>query len=260
MGLDLLDGTAGHLRAFALVFCRAGGLVLVAPGLGRPVVSVQVRLALAFGLAVVLAASLGAPAVEGSAGAMVLALAREAALGAALGLGAAVLLAGVQVAGLLLDQMTGLGLAGALDPVLEDEEGPIGRFQTLLALVLFVACDGHHLLLQGLAASLKAIPPAGVRVTPEAATFVADTTIGSLFGVAVRVCAPTVGALLLATLALALVAKVIPEVNVFLHGFPVQFLVGLAALAVALPIVASTVGSLAADGARGMQTLIRMAR
>lgn len=260
--MDLLEWTAGQLAAFALVFARTAGLVVVAPGFGWPVLPVRVRLALAFGLAILLAPGAGGegPSVAASTGALLVALAGEAALGAALGLGVAALFAGIQLAGLLLDQMTGLGLAGALDPVLAEGEGPLGRFQSLLALVLFLLLDGHYLLLKGLAASFAALPIAAGRWSAGAATFLADTTVGSALESALRVCAPTLGALVLFAAALAIVARAIPELNVFLHGFPVQVLVGLAVFALAIPALSDAVASGARDGARSMETLIRMVR
>ncbi|MBI5368455.1 MAG: flagellar biosynthetic protein FliR [Planctomycetes bacterium] len=255
--LELVDWSAGQLRGFALVYARVAALLVTAPGFGQPVAPARLRLALALGVALVLAPALGLGPLDGGPGDLAAALAREALLGAALGLGVTAMMAGVRLAGVVLDQAGGFGLGGALDPNREDGEGPLGRFQALVALLAFVLVDGHHLLLNGLAASFRAIPPAGVRFDAAGATLLADGAVGLVFDVALRVCAPLLGAALVATLTLALAAKVVPELNVFLHGAPVLALVGLAAFALVLPVVTGTVAQLAGELPHGIEGVLR---
>jgi len=220
---------------FLLVLARVAGLLLGAPILGHLLVPVRVRAALALVLALALApvvpAVAAAPAtLAGLAGA----LAAESALGVLLGLVAEFVFAGVALGGEMAGLQMGFGLDGLIDPQARAEVTVVAQWQQLLALLVFLALDVHHLLLRALLASFASAPP-GALALGALEVRGAVALAGELFALGVRVAAPVMIALLLTNTALGVLARTIPQLNAFVVGFPLTLGVGLVVLGAALP-------------------------
>lgn len=166
---------------------------------------------------------------------LVLILVREILLGALLALVASAVFAGIRFAGQLIGIQMGFSVASVIDPAGSGEVPLIGRFQELLALAVFLAADGHHLLLQGLSYSFEAVPPGGFPSLHDLPPLVLilGTTV---FLTAIQVGAPVLGALFLTDTALGFVARAVPQMNVFLVGLPVKIMVGIFFLLVTTPL------------------------
>ena len=111
----------------------------------------------------------------------------------------------------------------------------IGTFKNLLALVTFLLIDGHHVVLYALAESFAMVPLGGIQLTEMLARGLIDMTAG-VFVMAVKMAAPVVTALFLTSLALGIMARTVPQMNVFIVGFPLKIGVGMGMLAFALPL------------------------
>jgi flagellar biosynthetic protein FliR len=220
---------------FVLLAVRLAGLLLPAPLFGSPSVPIPVRGALALLLAA-LFAPLAGPA-EGhawTAGAFVLAAGGEFAVGLLIGFTASLLFAAVKFAGHLVDQDTGLALSSVLDPTTGEPVAVIGQFQSLLALIVYLVIHGHHILLTSVAESLRVLPVgAGFSAAGATPTLVGDMA-GRLFVVGLGLAIPALATLFLVTIAMAFLAKAVPEMNLLTLGYPLRTVVGMAALAVSV--------------------------
>jgi flagellar biosynthesis protein FliR len=232
---------------FLLVLARLGGLVLSAPILGHLLVPRRVRAAFALVLALVLVPTVPAAPEPASLWTLAGGVAAEAALGATLGLVAQFVFAGVQLGGQLAGIQMGFGFANLIDPQSNAHVTIVAQWEQFLALLLFLSLDVHHLLLRGLIESFHAAPPGAVVLGGEGMHGVV-TLAGDIFAVAVRVAAPVMIALLLVNGALGVLTRTIPQLNVFVVGFPVNVGVGLVMLGASLPftfrLVASRFGEL----------------
>src|SRR5262245_7188728 len=150
------------VTTFLLVLARLAGLVFGAPVLGHLLVPRRVRAGLALLLAVALAPAVQpappAPSLWALGGAVVV----ESALGVLLGLVAQLTFAGVQLGGQLAGMQMGFGLVNMIDPQSNAHVTVIAEWQQLLALLVFLALDVHHLLLRALIESFHTAPPGGV--------------------------------------------------------------------------------------------------
>jgi len=221
--------------AFVLVLARLGGLLVAAPLFGHALLPPMVRAGLALALAVVLLPVLPVPpALPQTVTALAGATALEVLLGTALGLVAQFVFAGVQLGGQLAGIQMGFGFATLLDPQSHAQTTIVAELQQLMVLVLFLVLDVHHLLLAALIDSFRAVPPGAVTVTgaglQRAVAMAAD-----LFVVGVRVAAPVLLVLVLSNAALGVLAKTVPQLNVFVVGFPLNVGVGLFVMGAALP-------------------------
>ncbi len=224
---------------FALIACRVTPLFMIAPIWGSPLVPGQVRVMIALGISALLLPAARGPlpaAVYDSVWPLAFAAAGELLIGFLFAYVALLLMAGAQFAGQLVDIQIGFGIANVLDPLTSAQVTLIGQLQYLAALFLFLLLDGHHLLLRGLAETFAAVPP-GVAYAPGAALDLVVRRGGLLlFNVALRIAAPALTALFLTNFALGLASRMMPQMNLFMVGMPVNVGVGLLALAASLTL------------------------
>ncbi len=204
-------------------------MVITAPVFSLPVIPKQLRLMLAAVLALVIAptqwnAKLALPDNLAAIGA---AVGGELLIGLILGLGAAILLAGVQVAGQVIGQMSGLSLGDVLSPGSDDEVPLAANLLYLVALAIFLTIGGHRLLVSALMETYVAVP-IGHAALPESLGTLIPNLLSESFSLAVRGAAPAMIALLLSSLVLGLVSRTLPQLNILSLGLGLNALVMLA--------------------------------
>ena len=234
---ETLGGAAlaqeGLVAAF-LLSLRLGALLLLTPMLHAMRMPATVRVLLVVGLSTCLA--LGLPAALAPAaglaaapGQLMAAAFTELALGATLALGILAAFAAFSLAGRLLDVQIGFGIAQVLDPATSQPVPMLTSAFNLAAVMVFFLVNGHHALLRGVAYSLERFP-LGQAWPIEAAAPAVLKQVGGLFSLGFALAAPVVVCLFLVELALGVVARNLPQMNMFVIGIPVKIVVGLLAL------------------------------
>lgn len=243
--------------AFAMASGRVVGLVMIAPLWSLTAVPARVRGAIVVLLTAALLPAAGSAAHTTEAAGFVAPLAGELLLGLTVGLTAAMFLHGAAIAAEVVSTQMGLSLGAAFTPMPEITGSAVGEVYGMLTLAVYAALGGHLALVQGLAESLRAIPP-GSALDVAAGGRAAVLAASGVFGAALRIAAPVMVALWLTNLALALVGKAVPQVNTMIAAIPVTVWVGLVMLAASLPhLVGLTAGwtdGLAAAATRTIAT------
>jgi flagellar biosynthetic protein FliR len=221
--------------SFLLVLARCAGLVMGAPLFGHLLVPVRARVGLALVLAIALAPVAVTdvatpPSVWSMAGLMI----TETLVGLVLGFLAQLIFAGVQLGGQISGIQIGFGLANLIDPQSNAQSTVVAEWQQLMALLVFLALDVHHLLLQALIESFRVVP-IGAAVLGAGLLRGVTMRAGEIFAVGMRIAAPVLIVLLLTNAALGVLARTIPQLNVFVVGFPVNVGIGLIVLGASLP-------------------------
>ena len=224
-----------QLQRWLWPFLRVSGLLLAAPVIGTRTVPVRIRAALALLISVLLAPVLPALTTIDPISVTGLAIGcQQLAIGIAMGLVLRVLFAVVEMAGQLMAQQMGLGFASLVDPQSGGQIPVYGQFYVLLATLLFLGADGHLLMLQALQQSFTALPvgmdgigPAGIRLLLEWSE--------SMFSVGLLIAMPLIAALLIVNVALGVMARAAPQLNIFAIGFPIMLLLGTAISWLVLP-------------------------
>lgn len=236
----LADQSALPLLAFhaVLLLARIGGAVMLLPGLGEADVPVTVRLALALALVALLLPVLSPnlPALPAAPAALLRLVLLETVAGLWLGLLARLLALALMQAGQVAALMVGLASPLQTDPLLGAQSTATGRLFGLLAAVLVLGSGLHALPLRALAESYAVLPPGGPLPLGSTAEAVAQAVADSL-GLALRLAAPLVLAAVLGHLALGLLARLAPRVQVYAVAVPAQILAGLLLLVLLLPAV-----------------------
>jgi flagellar biosynthetic protein FliR len=244
-----------------LIFCRVAALFTTAPVFGNRSIPKQVKIGLAAVITLALLPLVG-PKV-GSAPAdlvsMVAQVAAETAVGLCLGFMVQLLLSAFQIAGYYIDTQMGFGIINILNPFTEQQTSAMGQFMYQLAMTLFLIAGGHLFLISAVAGSYLTIPPG-------AAHFAGDMSgaftgfLGQLFVLAVKIAAPAAAVLMVVDVAFAIVARTVPQMNIFIVGMPVKIIVGLLTMAVVLPVLAFVVSQLPFLIGSSAQTLLQAAR
>lgn len=224
----------GWLIATLLVSLRVASATMIAPVLGPTRIPAAARVVFVVGLSAFIVAALPAATVAAPTNALALAAAAlgEVIYGLAFAFGFVVAYAATQVAGRALDVQVGFGAAGVLNPATQAFSPLLGSMFGMLAIAAFLALDGHLVLIKALAASIATLPPGSQLAQLDAGLILSHSAATFTFGLALA--APVMFMLLLADLAMAVFARSMPQLNVFVLGFAVKIVLGLLGLALSV--------------------------
>ena len=234
------------LLAFALVLTRISGFFLILPVFGWKAIPVRVKVAATVLLSVffTMMTPLAIDAAHVSTVKMVLLLASEATYGLALGLIIALLFSVVKLSGQIIERQMGLMMANILDPMTGENARPLGSLLEMLFILLFLGANGHHLFLLIISKSYAAFP-AGTIPTIGVLTTGVLTASSIMLIAGLRLAAPMLAAFLVLMVALALLARLVPEMNILFISMPVRIGLGLLMAGTFLPFVNGYVTELA---------------
>lgn len=216
------------LVAFIWPFTRILGLVASAPVIGRPQFPARAKVGLAILISIVITPGLPAlPKIDPASWAGLFMLAHELAIGLALGFLMRLVFTAVEMAADLMGLQMGLGFAQFYDPQAAAAVPVLGRFFGLAAALAFLAIDGHLLLFAVLGESFTTMPIGGG--ASGAFWKVLASWGGNMVFSALSLALPVIAALLITNLALGVLTRVAPQLNIFAVGFPITLLIGLGA-------------------------------
>jgi flagellar biosynthetic protein FliR len=224
---------------FVLVFARVGTLVMLMPGIGERFIFSRARLSLAFFVALMIVPmvrpSLRVPT---DASGVVALLVGEVLIGLLIGLSARLVMACLQTAGTLVAQSMGLGFAMTVDPTGGAQNPAIGNFLTMLGITLILTTDLHHIAIAAIHESYRLLPPGGaLDLTDAMALAVRSTARG--FSLAVQISAPFLIFGMLFNLGLGVLARMMPQLQVFFLAMPASIMGGMLVLLVVLGVMMS---------------------
>lgn len=241
--------SVAQAQVYFLLVIRALSLFMTMPLLSSRAVPVLSRIGLALFLGLVLlpVQARNVPELPPDLPAYLALVAREALVGVVMGFGTMLVFASLQLAGQIIGLQLGLNIATVLDPLNANQQiSYMDQFYSLLAALVFLAIDGHHGLLLALQRSFEILPPG--TFGPQGGTLDQMLNLTTdLFRVALRLALPVLATLLILDLAMALLARVVPQMNVFFVGMPFKLGVGLWIAAMSLPLVVGAAAQVLGD-------------
>lgn len=217
---------------------RILGLVAAAPLFGNAAVPISTKVSLGVLLAMIIAPTVPAlPAADPMSMAGLLILTQEMLIGLAMGFSIRIVFAAIEMAGEISSLTMGLGFASFFDPQTKGRSSAISQFLTMLATLMFLTVNGHLVLLAALAESFVSLPISASPINGGGFQQLAAWG-GEIFRSGVQISLPIVAALLLTNVALGILTRAAPQLNIFGIGFPVTLGVGLLVLAMVLPYLA----------------------
>ncbi len=224
----------GWIAALLWPFVRILALLATAPVLHDKAVPRRVKIGLALAVAVLVAPLLPPPPVGLSSPDAVGVLAEQVLLGAALGFAMRIVFAAVELAGEMIGLQMGLSFAGFIDPQSGNPVPLVSSFLGLIASLVFLAVNGHLMLIAAVTESFAVWPvgAAGAKIDlPRMAAWG-----GEVFRLGLQLSLPVLATLLLVNLALGVLARAAPQLNLLAVGFPATLLAGFLLLAAMLPV------------------------
>jgi flagellar biosynthetic protein FliR len=227
--------------AFMLVFARVGTMVMLLPGLGENNLPMQTRLGIALGLTLILLPlHRAAYHVDlQSLAAILMLLVHEIVIGLMLGATARVTISALEVAGSIVAQQLGLGFVTAIDPTQGQPGALIANFLTILGVTLLFATDTHHLVIAALNDSYSLFDPGQFLPSGDMASL-ATTAFATAFKIGIQLSAPFLVFGLVFNIGLGLLARLMPQMQVYFIGVPLSILAGFVIL---IAVIGTMMGS-----------------
>ncbi len=207
-------------------FFRIAGLLMTAPVIGTRTVPARIRIVIAILITAVIFPVLPQiPKVDPISAEGILISIQQVITGVSMGLSMRVVFIALEVAGQAIGQLMGLMMASMVDPTNGNQVPIIGQLYLLLATLLFVAVDGHLIMIRVLAESFHSMPIAATGISTDSAwEFV--TWIGTILRTAVVIALPALISLLIVNLSFGVMTRSAPQLNIFAVGFPVMIILG----------------------------------
>lgn len=235
--MNLFSFSLPQVQTAVLVFIRIGAILITAPLFGSRNVPLTLKAGLSLVLALAIFPVVGVKNVcFTSIPSLLSAMVGEVLIGVIIGFTARLLFAAVQLAGELVGFQMGFGIVNVIDPQTSTQFSIIAQFQNIITLLVFLALDAHYWFILAISKSFELIQPLGFCFTDS----LMEAIIGlscDMFIIAAKIAAPIMAVLLFTSVALGLIARTVPQMNIFIVGFPLKLAIGLLGVGFSLPLL-----------------------
>lgn len=221
--------------SFLLILFRVSAFLVALPIFGGGGVPISIKVMVAFSVSIVLFQILQIESAPLDFGTLTVGIFGEILIGLVIGMGARMVFAAVELGGTVVGFQMGFGVANVFDPVSNRQVGLIGQFQNLVASLIFLIANAHHIILSALVQSFRLIPSFGFYPS-EALVGHLMRLAGEMFVLGIKIGIPVIAALLLANIAVGILSRVVPQINALLFSFPVTIGLGLLVIGASLPL------------------------
>jgi flagellar biosynthetic protein FliR len=238
---------------------RILALIASAPLFGHAAVPVSVKAVLGILVALIVTPAIPAlPAADPMSLAGLLILLREMLIGLAMGMVMRMVFAAIEMAGEVASMTMGLGFASFFDPLTAGRSSAVSQFLVLVSTMVFMAANAHLVLLQALAESFITMPVSAAPLGGGGPLELARWG-GRIFSAGLQLSLPIVAALLITNIALGILTRAAPQLNLFALGFPITLAVGLLLVSLSLPYLSTPIQNLFNQGIEAARLLPRAA-
>jgi len=223
------------LLKFLLILFRCLGYMLITPVFGRREIPAQAKIGLAALLSIIVYPFI--PDINFSDNLWILAAStlKEFITGITIGYGAFLLFSSLYLAGEIIDMEMGFGIVNVLDVQSNTQVPLMGNYFYILTILLFLTANGHHMLISAIIKSYDLLPLSEA-VFQEGLLNALIVSFKDMFLLGVKIDLPVVSVIFLTDLALALIARTVPQMNVFMVGLPVKIAVGMISMIMVFPM------------------------
>ncbi len=235
--MDFYDLLQNHAAVFLLLLTRISGIFIISPFFGSMNVPTVIRAAAAFSFTLVLfpvvdaMGTVTAPATLLMYAAAVLG---ELFIGWLIGFIAFMAFSAINMAGKVMDMQVGFAIVNVMDPTSGQQIPLIGSFLYNLALIIFLVTNGHHMIISALIESVQVIPLTGLNPDASITAFI-GRLMTTMFLTGMKIAMPVTFSILLTNVGLGILARTMPQLNIFVVGIPMQLMIGMLMLSMLLP-------------------------
>lgn len=254
--LELID--LNRLPILLLVFARLLSFFILIPLFSYRTIPMPFRIGFSFFLALILSQTIDTSNLALDHTYIFLVL-KEVLVGLLIALIAFIIVSALQVVGGFIDFQMGFAIANVVDPQTGAQSPLTGQYFYMFSLLFLLAVDGHHLIIDGIFTSYQFVPiDAFLPLHEESVAEFIIQTFNYMFVIAFQMAIPIVGTLFLVDIALGIIARTVPQMNVFVVGLPVKIVVSFLAILVFLSLFMTAVENLFGTMLQTMQELLRI--
>jgi len=232
--INIFSPTKIEFLCFLLILTRVSGVLVTAPILASRNIPPKTKIGLAFFTSLILFPFISTPEIPEQLISYALLIGKELLVGLTIGYIANLMFMGILVAAKVIDFQMGFAIANVVDPLTNIQVSVTGQFQYILAMLFFLIINGHHHLFSALARSFEVVPLTTFEISPHLIGSI-NQLFSEIFVIGIKIGAPVMGALLMASLILGIIARTMPQMNVFIVGIPLKIGVGFAILIITMP-------------------------
>ena len=247
------------MATFLWPLFRILALIASAPILGNPSVPVRVKAGLAVLITLLVAPTIEdpLPQIDPFSGMGLLILIQQIIIGVAIGLVMRIVFVAVEMAGEIIGLQMGLAFAIFFDPQSSGQVALVGRFLGIIASLAFLAIDGHLLMIALIAQSFNTLPIGTDGITVPTITLLTEWG-GEIFKSGLQLALPVLTALLITNLALGILTRAAPQLNIFAVGFPLTLSIGFLMLALSITFYTPILEALIVEGFEFMSSMVNV--
>ncbi len=235
--MDFYDLLQNHAAVFLLLLTRVSGIFIISPFFGSMNIPTVIRAAAAFAFTLVLfpvVDAMGTVAAPASALMYAAAVLGELFIGWLIGFIAFMAFSAINMAGKVMDMQVGFAIVNVMDPTSGQQIPLIGSFLYNLALIIFLVTNGHHMIIAALAESFQIVPLTGLNADVTITAFIGQL-MTAMFMTGMKIAMPVTFSILLTNVGLGILARTMPQLNIFVVGIPMQLMIGMLMLSMLLP-------------------------
>ncbi len=255
---EFINYSSDKIIIFMMVMIRTSGLFIMAPVLSDKAIPKLVKMGMIIMFGLLITSTIPNPEIFSeikSTWQLAGLVFNEILIGFIIGLIFRLIFYGVLFAGTIVGYQIGFMFAQVFDQSNNTQVSIIGRFWYILALLLFISINGHHLIINGLVESFEVIPPGNFQMTGAVGEMMMRYS-AYIFVIAFKIASPIIITLYLTDIALGTIAKTMPTMNVFFVGMPIKIAVGLVVMGMSLPMFTYVIEQSMHYFDDGMRTLL----
>ncbi len=229
------------LDVFLLVFVRMTGLFVIAPIFGRRNIPTYFKIGFSFFIALILVNTTAVQPVQydGSILSYVLLVTKEFIVGLSIGFVSYMVFTAIYVAGEIIDMQIGFGVVNVIDPISNIQVPITSNLYFILSMLLLFLVNGHHVIIKALFDSFSTLP-IGTAVFDASLTDGLLKLFTTVFMTGFKIAAPIVAAIIVTDIALGVISRMVPQLNIFVIGMPLKIFMGLFIIVITIPIFITT--------------------
>lgn len=247
-----------EFMAFLLILVRVSIILFMAPIFGSLLVPLHVKAALSMILAMILLTTLKVEVTSfpWDLVTFVPYILSEVFVGLSLTLLIRMMLEGIQIAGQYMGFQMGFAIVNVVDPQSGDQASVLAQLTYVFALILFLTLNGHYIIIKGLVESFELVPPGQPVFSPTVFNEISGG-MTKMFVIALKIAAPSLAVLFFTKVAMGIVAKTVPQMNVLFVGMPLYIVIGMFIFGLSLNFFVPILSRAVADLDGSVMTLLR---
>jgi len=225
-----------NVEFFLLIFVRMTGLFVTAPIFGRKNIPVYFKIGFAFTTAILMANVIKVDHIIATDSFLLYAfyIIKEFIVGVVIGYVAYIIFTSIYIGGQIIDMQIGFGMVNVYDPISNIQVPVTANLYFILAMIILLVTNGHHVLIKALFQSFNLIPLGSASIGPKMMDDIIGV-FGQIFTIGFKIAAPIVAAVLITDVVLGIISKTIPQMNVFILGMPLKIFIGVIIIMITIP-------------------------